>query len=131
MKGANYITFEQYIKGVLMKDFIKVMKALSDPNRVKLVKMLQHRVMCVCEIQAGLGIAQPTVSKHLKVLEDAGLVRFKKDGLWVNYHLSDGSNSPYAASILGNMKHWLEDDPDISDLRAKLPMMRREDICKR
>ena len=40
-----------------MKDFIKVMKALSDPNRVKILKMLQHKAMCVCEIQAALDIA--------------------------------------------------------------------------
>jgi ArsR family transcriptional regulator len=61
-----------------VKEFIKVMKALSDPNRVKLLKMLQKRMMCVCEIQAALGIAQPTVSKHLKLLEDAGLVIGRK-----------------------------------------------------
>ena len=114
-----------------MKDFIRVMRALSDPNRVKLIKMLQHKVMCVCEIQTALGIAQPTVSKHLRVLQDAGLVRFRKDGLWVNYDLTDGTSSPYAASILGNIRHWLEDDPDIEDLRAKLPMIRRENICKK
>ncbi len=59
-----------------MKKFIKVMKALSDPNRVKIVKMLRHKVMCVCEMQAVLGIAQPTVSKHLKALEEAGLIYF-------------------------------------------------------
>jgi ArsR family transcriptional regulator len=114
-----------------MKDFIKVMKALSDPNRVKLIKMLQHRVMCVCEIQTALGIAQPTVSKHLRVLEDAGLVNFRKDGLWVDYHLTDGSSSPYAASILGNMRHWLEDNPEIEALLTMLPMIRRENICKK
>jgi ArsR family transcriptional regulator len=114
-----------------MKDFIKVMKALSDPNRVKLIKMLQHKVMCVCEIQAALGIAQPTVSKHLKVLENAGLVSFEKHGLWVNYHLTDGTSSPYAATILGNMKHWLEHEPEIGKLRERLPMISREDLCKR
>jgi len=52
-----------------MNDFIRVIRALSDPNRVKLLKILQERVMCVCEIQAALGIAQPTVSKHLKSLK--------------------------------------------------------------
>ena len=114
-----------------MRNFVKVMKALSDPNRIKLVKILQNKVMCVCEIQAALGIAQPTVSKHLRVLEDAGLVRFRKDGLWVNCHLTDGSSSPYAASILGNMRHWLEDDPAIERLRARLPMISRENICKK
>jgi DNA-binding transcriptional ArsR family regulator len=65
-----------------MDEFIRVMKALSDPNRVKLLKMLQEREMCVCELQAALRLAQPTVSKHLKILEEAGLVNRKKDGLW-------------------------------------------------
>ena len=83
-----------------MKDFIRVMKALSDPNRVKVVKMLQQKEMCVCEIQFALGLAQPTVSKHLKVLEDAGLVQFRKSGLWVNYSLSSGPGSAYAATLL-------------------------------
>ncbi|NDY74639.1 hypothetical protein DO021_22450 [Desulfobacter hydrogenophilus] len=68
-----------------MKTFIKVMKALSDPNRVKMVKILQKRPFCVCEIQQLLGIAQSTTSKHLKILEDADLVKSFKDGLWVSH----------------------------------------------
>ena len=87
-----------------MKAFIKVMKALSDPNRVKIIKLLQLKFMCVCELQGALNLAQPTVSKHLKILEEAGLVNFKKDGLWVNYYLADGKSSPYAASLLGNLR---------------------------
>jgi ArsR family transcriptional regulator len=114
-----------------MRDFIRVMKALSDPNRVKIIKMLQHKTMCVCEMQSALQISQPAVSKHLKLLEDAGLVDFKKDGLWVNYHLADGRSSPYVANILGNLKHWLEDDQQIAALLERLPTIRREDICKR
>lgn len=115
----------------MVKDFIKVMKALSDPNRVKMIKMLQHKMMCVCELQEALQIAQPTVSKHLKVLEDADLVTSKKDGLWVNYYLADGSKSPYVASLLGNLRHWLADEPDIVELIEKLPSIRREEVCKR
>jgi ArsR family transcriptional regulator len=114
-----------------MKDFVRVMKALSDPNRVAIVKMLQHKEMCVCEMQAALKIAQPTVSKHLKVLEDAGLVRSHKDGVWVNYQLTDGSGSPYVASLLGNLRHWLEDDTRITNLMEKIPSIRREDVCKK
>lgn len=113
-----------------MKEFIKVMKALSDSNRVKLLKMLQKRGMCVCEIQAALGIAQPTVSKHLKVLEAAGLVGREKEGLWVNYSVSDGSSSPYAAAILGNLKHWLESEPEIRELLERSKGLRREEICR-
>jgi len=47
------------------------MKALSDSNRVKIIKMLQHRSMCVCELREVLQVSQPTVSKHLKILERA------------------------------------------------------------
>jgi ArsR family transcriptional regulator len=126
-----YSNFRIYEEDVTMKDFIRVMKALSDPNRVKLLKILQHKAMCVCEIQVALRIAQPTVSKHLKILEHAGLVGHTKKGLWVNYYLTNGSNSPYAASLLGNLNHWLSDDPDIRNVVGNIPTIRREDICKR
>ena len=113
-----------------MKEFLKVMKALSDPSRVKIMKMLQRRVLCVCEMQKALGIAQPTASKHLKILEEAGLITFHKQGLWVNYSLADGGKSPYAASLIGNLRHWLDQEPEIARLLERLPEIRREDICK-
>ena len=102
-----------------MKEFITVMKALSDPNRVKIVKMLQLGTRCVCEVQAALGISQPTVSKHLKILEGAGLVDRKQKGLWAHYSLANGGRSPYAASLLGNLVHWLADDPGVRDVIEK------------
>lgn len=111
-----------------MKTFIKVMKALSDPNRVKMVKMLQQRPLCVCEIKEALGVAQSTASKHLKILEDADLVRSFKDGLWVNYSLSTGSESPFAASMIGNLKHWLDNEKEIKELNKILPGIDRHDI---
>jgi len=107
------------------------MKALSDPNRVKIVKMLQHKMMCVCELRAALGIAQPTVSKHLKVLEDAGLVGFHKDGLWVNYHLTSGGDNTYAAALLDRLEEWLQEEPEVVRLRESLPGIQREEICRR
>ncbi|MEE4240354.1 MAG: metalloregulator ArsR/SmtB family transcription factor [Desulfopila sp.] len=111
-----------------MQDFVAVMKALSDVNRVKIIKMLQRRVLCVCEMKEALGIAQSSTSKHLRILEEAGLVVRCKDGLWVNYCLSDGGQSPYVASLLGNLRHWLENDADIEDLLERLPDIRREKI---
>ena len=113
-----------------MKSFLKAMKALSDKNRLKIIKMLQHRELCVCEIHAGLGLAQSTVSKHLKILEDAGFVEYRKEGLWVNYSLSNGADNPFAASLLGNLRHWLEDEPEIISIIEKLPELNRENICK-
>ena len=113
-----------------MKVFVKIMKALSDPNRLKIVKMLQHRTLCVCEIQNALGVSKPNASSHLKILEDAGLVESHKDGLWVNYHLGDGKASPYVASLLGNLRHWLDDDPQIAELVKKVPDLDREKILR-
>ncbi|MEI6258400.1 MAG: metalloregulator ArsR/SmtB family transcription factor [Deltaproteobacteria bacterium] len=111
-----------------MKEFIKVMKALSDSSRVKVLKMLQQRMLCVCEIQAALGLAQSTTSKHLKLLENAGLVVSSRDGLWINYRLSDGAQSEYAARQIDSLEKWLEDDPQIVELVNKLPQIRRETI---
>ncbi len=113
-----------------MREFIKVMKALSDPSRVKMVKVLQRRELCVCEIQEALGLAQSTVSKHLKILEEAGLVDYYKDGLWVNYRLADGARNPYAAELIGMLRHWLEDDADVSALAARLDGIDRKTILR-
>ncbi len=114
-----------------MKEFIKVMKAVSDPTRIKILKMLQKKVMCVCEIQTALGTAQSTASKHLKLLEEAGLITFYKDGLWVNYQLADGTQSPFASSLIGNIRHWLDNDPEIMTLIEQLPDIDRKDILKK
>jgi len=111
-----------------VKEFIKLMKALSDPNRLKIVKMLQHRTLCVCEIRSALGISQPNASNHLKILEDAGLLESEKEGLWVNYRVADGSASPYVASLLGNLRHWLDDDPEIARVVDKVPSLDRRKI---
>lgn len=107
-----------------MRDFVKVTKGLSDPNRVKIIKLLQQSPMFVSELQHALGIAQPTVSKHLKVLESAGLISFYKQGTWVRYRLTNGGNSPYASSILGNLRHWLEQDPEVIKLYETRPSFR-------
>jgi ArsR family transcriptional regulator len=112
-----------------MKDFIRVMKALSDPSRVKIIKMLGKKELCVCEITAILGLAQPTVSKHLKVLEDAGLVQSRKEGLWVNYRLGEKHESPYGAAMLQHMAQWLSQDRAIQKALAKIEKVDREKIC--
>lgn len=111
-----------------MKGFIRVMKALSDPNRVKIIKMLEQREMCVCELTAALGLAQPTVSKHLKLLEDAELVTSSKDGSWVNYRLDTEATSPYATTMLAQMQEWLNSEKEIAELILQLPVFDRERI---
>jgi ArsR family transcriptional regulator, arsenate/arsenite/antimonite-responsive transcriptional repressor len=114
-----------------MKESIRIIKALSDPSRVKILKMLEHKSTCVCEIRSALGLAQPTVSKHLKTLEDAGIVSYRKQGLWVNDHLIDTNENPYTASLLESLRNWLDDDPEVRRLVERLPFISREDICRK
>jgi ArsR family transcriptional regulator len=112
-----------------VKPFVRVMKALSDPSRVKIVKLLGVKELCVCEITALLQLAQPTVSRHLKVLEDGGLVESWKDGSWVNYRLSPAADSEYAAAMLVHLQDWLDDDKGLAALLEKLPEIDRARIC--
>ncbi|MBU1228782.1 MAG: metalloregulator ArsR/SmtB family transcription factor [Proteobacteria bacterium] len=98
-----------------MRELVKVMKALSDPGRVKVLKMLEAREMCACEIIGLLGLAQPTVSRHLKVLVDAGLIKGRKVGSWVHYRLAPASI--YAQAMLAALPGWLEADPEILAMR--------------
>jgi ArsR family transcriptional regulator len=113
-----------------MREFTRVMKALADPGRVKIVKMLQRRELCVCELQAALGLAQPTVSKHLKVLEDAGLVERRREGQWVNF-CPAAAPGLHARTMLEHLAGRLEDDPDVAALLARLPDLDRNEICNR
>ena len=112
-----------------MKQFIRVMKALSDPNRVKIIKMLKIKELCVCEITAILGLAQSTVSKHLKILEDADLVDSNKDGAWVNYTLMEDFENQYAAAMQQQIKGWLNDTPQIQQVVKQAKTADRLRIC--
>jgi len=104
-----------------MKPFLRVMKALSDPNRVRVVKLLEDRALCVCEIQRVLGLAQPTVSSHMKILEDAGLVNKERQGTWMIYSQAVGSESPYVRTMLTELRNWLNEDAPLQEMIKALP----------
>ena len=100
-----------------MRQYVRVMKAAADSTRVKILKMLQHRKLCVCEMRAVLGISQPSVSRHLRLLEDADLVRSEKDGMWSNFRLATpDETNPYSSVILSYLGEWLEDDESVRKL---------------
>jgi len=66
----------------------KVFKALSDPNRLMIIEMLQSRERCACEILEDLDIAQSTLSHHMKILGDSGFVDSRPRGKWMYYSLN-------------------------------------------
>jgi ArsR family transcriptional regulator len=68
---------------------VKLFKALGDPTRLMIVEMLLKGEMCVCKIIPSTGKSQPTVSAHLKILSEAGILKSRKEGLSVFYCLAD------------------------------------------
>jgi len=113
-----------------MEQLIKIFKALADKNRLRIVKMLQQKNLCVCEITAILGLATSTVSKHLSILKEAKIIGDIKDGKWVDYYLIKGGRNIYLAGLLPLIFFWLNDDTQIKSDVKKLKTTRREDLCK-
>jgi len=99
-RGSREIHVESYVKKLrnlprkLIKDekaesAAKIFSALSDPVRVKILKLLEKRNMCVCELVIALDMKQPAVSYHLKLLQDCELIKPVKTGKWVFYEISN------------------------------------------
>ncbi len=70
---------------------IKVFKAVADITRLRILKLLTEGELCVCEIMLALKKPQSSISHNLSILEDAGLIKERKDGKWCHYRLSDGA----------------------------------------
>lgn len=70
-------------KGIAM-----VFKALGDENRIRILKLLRNGETCTCKLLEALEISQPTLSHHMKILCDAGIVAGRKEGKWVHYSIS-------------------------------------------
>jgi len=117
-----------------LRDYESVMKAAADPTRVRILKILEGGEMCVCQVIAILSLGQSTVSKHLFLLRAAGLIKDRRDRKWVHYSLDRGTDSPYAARMLRNLRGWLNDDPVVEKDRERAGMARAigpTAICER
>ncbi|MGB9773279.1 MAG: ArsR/SmtB family transcription factor [Bacteroidota bacterium] len=93
--------------------------------------MLEVKPLAVCEITAILGLATSTVSKHLSILRDAGLIIDEKDGKWVNYKLSKGARNWFSNQLLGLLSEHLGEDETIQEDAKKAHLVDRFVICKR
>ena len=98
-----------------MRNLVKVFKALSDETRIRLLKLLQRRELCVCELMQALNMTQSRVSRNLGILKDAGLVQDRREGLWVHYSLNEESFNAYAEPLLELLKEWANDDRAVMD----------------
>ena len=78
----------------------KLFKVLSDPNRLKIIDMLSCGEKCACDILEEFEFTQPTLSHHMKVLIDSGLVNCRKDGLWSYYSLDITKDNKLVLSLM-------------------------------
>src|SRR5438552_8966202 len=81
-----------------------VFKALADPTRLRIIGLLADGEVCVCHIYESLRIPQPKASRHLAYLRRAGLVRTRRDGLWVHYRLAEPAD-PTIRTVLNAAVH--------------------------
>ena len=105
-------------------------KALGHPARLRILAMLRHGELCVCQVTAVLQLAASTVSAHLAELKDAGLVAERKAGRWVHYRLA--AEGP-AEAALAALWPSLAADPQVADDAALLRALTRlpvVEICR-
>lgn len=109
-----------------LRHYEAVMKAVADPTRVRILKMLEPGELCVCQIIAVLALSPSTVSKHLSLLKAAGLVNDRKEKKWVHYSLDRENPDPHVAGILRELASWLQHDRTIVADRARLAGARKD-----
>lgn len=75
-----------------MKDELNLFRALSNETRLRIMVLLSKKELCVCQLEWALGLTQAKISRHLTVLKNAGLIKDRREGLWIFYSLSKAKN---------------------------------------
>ena len=109
-----------------MREFLYIVKALADENRVRALCALKGGELCVCEIIELLGLAPSTVSKHMCILHQARLVDSRKSGRWLLYRLPGQEASAVVKQALAWVFSSLQDDATFRQDRKKLARIARE-----
>ena len=109
---------------------VEAAKALGDPHRLRAVLALEGGELCVCQLIELLGLSPSTVSKHMSILAQAGLVRHRKEGRWVHYRIDEKESPPEARQAL----RWLREcaqapDGQLLQDRKRLEAIRKADLA--
>jgi DNA-binding transcriptional ArsR family regulator len=117
-----------------MREFMNITKALADENRVRMLLALQDGELCVCQITGLFGLAASTISKHLSILHQAGLLDSRKNGRWMHYSLpGKGASAPAREAIRWVIKALARDPRAVADAARlkKVLAMDPAELCKR
>ncbi len=107
-----------------MREFMAIAKALADENRVRALMSLREGELCVCQIIRMLGLAPSTVSKHMAILYQAGLVEARKEGRWNYYRLGGDEVSKVARRAAVWVQESLTEDKQIREDVRRLEAIR-------
>lgn len=114
-----------------MKALLKTLKALADGNRLRILRLLLDRPLCVCELRAALGITQPSVSKHLRILEEAGLVEKKRQGQFIDYQVTARfDQGDEREALLSLLFSSLRRDLELTALSQSARGLDRQALCQ-
>jgi ArsR family transcriptional regulator len=117
-----------------MRDFLNLTKALADENRVRLLLALRGGELCACQLTELLQLAPSTVSKHLFLLKNAGLLESRKDGRWIYFKLADHGAPVAVCEAIDWVKKSLGRSPVAqADARTLKQILKQDptELCKR
>ena len=98
-----------------MQELIRVMKALSDETRLRIIRILFEKECCVCEVMQALDISQTRASRNLGILQKAGFLKTRRDGPWIVYSIDRETTNQYTSALT----KLLEESPTSSQLLVK------------
>lgn len=117
-----------------MTELVRITKALADEQRLKLMAALGRREVCVCQLTELLKLAPSTVSKHLSILQQAGLIVGRKQGRWVHYRLAGREAGSLVRETLAWLHAAMRPNNDATRVRGRLAgilKMDPEELCRR
>ena len=103
-----------------MQDLIKVTKSLSEETRLRILNLLLDRECCVCEVMQALDISQTRASRNLGILQDAGFLKARRDGLWIVYSVDWQAANRYAAPLAELLSNSLASNELLEQDRERL-----------
>jgi ArsR family transcriptional regulator len=117
-----------------MRNLMNITKALADENRIRVLLALRGGELCACQITELFGLAPSTMSKHMSILYQAGLIESRKEGRWVYFRLADGEAPRTVRQAIDWVIKAAADEPRVQEdqgLLKKIARMDRSELCKR
>ena len=118
----------------VLSEQLAIAQALSDPGRVRILMALRTGELCACQLIELLELSPSTVSRHMALLRQVGLVQQRRDGRWTHYRLAGAGASEAVRGALGWLAAVLKSDPRLvadRQLMAEIRLQDKEELCRR